>query len=212
MKALQSIAFSPSTCAAELDAFDALLGSSDELSERNDILPFFRAHQHLAAFLGMLNPDVDVFDAIAYEYDLFGDFACDLVVGDSQRRAFTLVELEDATAESIFQKVARKHTPEWARRFDHGYSQLIDWFWKLDVHRQNDDFRDRFGGSDASFFGMLVVGRSKFMGDRERRRLKWRLDRVVIDSHKVSCLTYDDLSRVLRGKLEGLVQLASGAE
>lgn len=212
MKKLERIELSRAACRDDLDAFDALLASSDELSERAHILPFFRSHPHLSAFLGTFNPDIDAFDSLAYEYDLFGDFACDLVVGDSGRRAFTLIELEDASEDSVFRSVAGKHTPEWGRRFEHGFSQLVDWFWKLDVQRQNDDFRDRFGGSDASFFGMLVVGRSSFLGERERRRLHWRRDRILVDSHKVACLTNDELSRVLRSKLERLERLALGGE
>ena len=34
------------------------------------------------------------FDLLAWEYDLFGDFSCDLVVGDSVRKAFNFIEFE----------------------------------------------------------------------------------------------------------------------
>ena len=42
----------PLACVADLDAFARLLAAKPELAEKADILPFFREHPHLAAFLG----------------------------------------------------------------------------------------------------------------------------------------------------------------
>jgi hypothetical protein len=41
---------------------------------------------------------------IAFQYQLFGDFSCDLVVGDSVRHTGLFVEWKDATAGSLFRQ------------------------------------------------------------------------------------------------------------
>ena len=70
-------------------------------------------------------------DLLAYEYPLFGDFRCDLAVADSVTRACTFVEFEDAGPRSLFVQHGDKATREWSPRFDHGYSQVVNWFYKL---------------------------------------------------------------------------------
>src|SRR4051812_41598714 len=94
-KVLEKFAFSPLACRVELRDFEQLL-QRDELSEGQDILPFFETHSHLSSLIGMLNRSIGRIDLLAHEYDIFGDFRSDLVVGDSARFAYTLVEFEDA--------------------------------------------------------------------------------------------------------------------
>ena len=69
----------------ELQCFEALLASKPELKEREDILPFFKKNLNLTALLGTYIHDIANPDRLASEYDLFGDFVCDLVVGDSMQ-------------------------------------------------------------------------------------------------------------------------------
>jgi len=57
-------------CRADLDAFERFLSAKQELSERKDVLPFFRAHPHLAAFLGSYNLVATTFDRLAVEVRL----------------------------------------------------------------------------------------------------------------------------------------------
>jgi hypothetical protein len=64
----------------QLAELQQLLQSSQSLSERNDILPFFRERLHLSASVGLYHPDIIIPDMLAFEYDIFGDFASDLVV------------------------------------------------------------------------------------------------------------------------------------
>jgi len=45
---VSSWTFDRAACLANLDAFATLLGVKQRLSERDDILPFFRSHPHLA--------------------------------------------------------------------------------------------------------------------------------------------------------------------
>lgn len=207
MKALTDFNLSLPASRTQLQAFKQLLDATPELSEGNDVLPFFEANDHLSALVGMLNPNIHRIDRLGHEYDLFGDFRCDLVVGDVRTPAYTLVEFEDARQDSIF-RAGTKYTHEWAPRFEHGYSQLVDWFWKIADLERTGVFAHRFGGSDASFSGMLVIGRRSFVTGRERQRLRWRSSRVVVDSNVVRCLTFDDLY----DELDALLTTFKGVE
>jgi Domain of unknown function (DUF4263) len=115
---------------ADLKDFRALLDDPGrpDLSESKDILPFFKGHPQLCAFMGTYNPSIVDFKNIvtASEFDIFGDHVADLAVGDTTRHQYCFIEFEDARASSIFRKVS-KATPEWAPRFEHGFSQLLDW-------------------------------------------------------------------------------------
>lgn len=75
------LVFDPVQCRYELSEFGHLLKSRRELSERDDILPFFRDRDHLLAFLGTCIPDIGPADRVAREFPLFGDFAIDAIVG-----------------------------------------------------------------------------------------------------------------------------------
>ncbi len=94
-KVLENFTFSPAICRAELKDYDLLLTKS-ELSEKHDILPFFESHDHLSALVGMLNRSIGRIDKLGHEYDIFGDFRCDLVIGYALKYAYILFEFEDA--------------------------------------------------------------------------------------------------------------------
>src|SRR5262245_50329961 len=98
MKEFSRIEFDLARCRREVDAFRALLASKAELDEGADLKPFFESHLQLSALLGAYHWGYSHMDLVAFQYQLFGDFSCDLVVGDSQRKVFGFVEFEDATA------------------------------------------------------------------------------------------------------------------
>ncbi len=125
-KEFKRIHFDPEQCRKEAEQLRDFLASNVELQERKQVLPFFKERLQLSAFLGSYHPDIVRYDLVAHELPLFGDFVADLVVGDSKNSAFAFIEFEDASPESIF--VKRKATPEWSPRFEHGFSQLVDWF------------------------------------------------------------------------------------
>jgi hypothetical protein len=198
MKQFHRLDWNPEQCRKELLAFRQLLGARRALKEKTDILPFFKAHAHLSAFLGSYDSDSTVFDLYAHEYPLFGDFTCDLVVGDSATRRYGFVEFEDAAPNSTF--ISKKATPEWAPRFEHGYSQILDWFWKLHDMEKTDDYADRFG-KGMRYFGLLIVGRTQKLEPREIRRLEWREDMARINSKQIRCRTFDQLADDLERRL-----------
>ncbi len=159
----------------------------------------------------MLNRSIGRIDLPETSTISFGDFRCDLVVGDKSKYAYTLVEFEDARPESIFAS-GEKYQHEWSRRFEHGYSQVVDWFWKISDLERMDDFEKRFGSRDASFFGMLILGRNHFLDPHLRKRLIWRANKVVVNSNNIRCLTFDDLHVELSQLLTTLETMAKADE
>ncbi len=193
MKNLAAVSFDYTLCRQQVEEFRSWLVEKDELSERDDVLPFFRERRHMAVLFGMSHKRIRWADRFATEFDIFGDFASDLVVGEWDRGAYCLVEFEDATRNSIFKKQGKKATREWGRRFDHGYSQIIDWIRKLDGRSPSTDLHDRFGQYEISYEAVLVIGRDSHMDDGEKQRLNWRSDKVSVNTRKVFCLTFDEL-------------------
>lgn len=157
---------------------------------------------------GVLSPALGIVDRVALEYDLFGDFACDLALGDWERKAYCFIEFENAEPQSIFEKVGKKATRDWSRRFDHGSSQVIDWFHKLAKMTDHPDFEGRFGKRSIDYDGALVIGRDKDLVATELLRLEWRREHVVVSSKRVRCVTFDELLRMMQQRLKTLTLLA----
>lgn len=130
----------------------------------------------------------------------YGYFIADLVVGDAKRQSFCFIEFEDAHPRSIFKSGARR-TLEWTPRFDHGASQIIDWFWKLQDQRRTDTFARLFGASSIQASGLLVIGRDSGVTEGDRLRLQWRRENVAVNSQQLYCCTFDELARDLRDSL-----------
>lgn len=195
------LAYDAVKCRRELNALGRLLRDQPHLSERNDVLPFFKARRQLAGLIGTFVPAVGPATEIAYEYSFLGDFSADLMVGNRSKGLFLAVEFEDGGRNSLFQPVRGRSTTDWGRRLEHGFSQLVDWFRTLDDYKKTDKFRKEFGPGHIVFYGLLVVGRNAGLSDADRARLDWRSDRVVIDSHKLSCITFDDLYQALSDRL-----------
>jgi hypothetical protein len=206
-KELSRFQFSLDQCEHELAEFAALLDRKDDLSERDDLLPFFRSRPHLAAFAASWNLHIADIDMLGFEFDLFGSFRCDWAAGHAQSGEFALVEIEDARPHSVFGGGDKYHD-EWGRRFEHGYSQLIDWSWALDMYRDNVDFRKRFGGQLNSFSGLLLIGRSKYLDPTMRGRLHWRVQRVSVNSSRIICMTFDDFREQVGSRVRALRAIA----
>lgn len=200
MTASEPLQFDPARCAAELDDLARLLGARPALAERRDILPFFRAHRHLTALLGSYHPALTTYDFLAYELRLFGAFVADVVVGDWSKKAFCFVEFEDAGPNSVFRR-GRRGTVAWAPRFEHGFGQIVDWFWKLDDLRGTTALSEVFGAPTIDAAAILVAGRDAGMTATERARLEWRRRHVLVASQRIYCCTFDELERDLRQRL-----------
>ena len=201
MKILEHLEFSFVERRREVGELRDWLKSHPSLGERK-ILGFFHQRRRLSAFIASYSPNIHRYDRIAFEYPLFGDFTCDLVVGDSAGNAYCFVEFEDADPRRLFIQRGKKATREWSPRFDHGYSQIIDWFHKLDDMEKSSGYTARFGAATIRHSGVLIVGRDRYLNPGERERLIWRGDNVVVASRAIKCTTFDGLAEVLQARLE----------
>ena len=139
-----------------------------------------------------------------------GSFRCDIAVGDSSAGQFTLIELEDAGPTSVFEPVRGRDYPRWSSRFERGFSQLVDWAWRIDQERQpNPTLEAAFGTSDPKVHYLLVIGRDHWIGDAGRARLHWRRLHNGISGQRTTIWTYDDLLAFLRARLRAAEQDAA---
>jgi hypothetical protein len=199
---LETIAFDPTVFRRELDAFEALLNSKADLAEQEDVQPFFKNNKHLTAFIGTLYLNIAVATEICFEFDLAGDFRADILLGSKKDNQFCVVEFEPGKQDVIFKKQPRRKNPEWSSQFEHAFSQIIDWFYTLEDQKQTAAFQNAFGTAEITFASLLVMGRKNSLDDPKRRRLAWRTKKVLIDSNKVTCITFDDLHAALKEKFE----------
>ncbi len=190
---------------SELDDFARLLDGKGQgdLGESSDLLPFFGAAQQLCILVGLYNTRMSLRKvAIAREFSIFGDHRADLVVGDLATNQYCFCEFEDAKATSLF-KASTKQTPEWSPRYEHGYSQLIDWILWIENNKGNTAYKTRFGADLIYFTMLLVIGRDRHLARPDlRERFHWRSESVVVASKKVHCITYDQLYADLKNWLD----------
>jgi Domain of unknown function (DUF4263) len=207
MAQLKTLALNKQKAKAELKSFKALLegkGKGD-LGEAIDILPFLDANEHLCALMGMYNPNIVDYKniSIAREFSIFGDHKADLVIGDIKNKQFCFIEFEDAKSTSIFNTAGVKSTPDWSTRYDHGFSQLIDWILWIENNKGSAAYAGRFQSMSIKFNMLLVIGRDRDLADPSlRERFDWRSDSVVVASKKVHCITYDKLYDDLSTRLK----------
>jgi hypothetical protein len=194
VKNLQPHTLDPKHCRIEWKDLAALLASNSVLSETKHVLPFFKNRHNLSLLICSYFPKIKAPDRLAHEYEIYGDFVADLIVGDSSVHHYLLVEFENGAADSVFKQKGKKSTPDWAPRFEGAYSQLVDWLWKLEDMRSTADFVNTFGSRHATFQGLIVIGKDMNLSQQEQDRLKWRLDRTMIDSNAVSSVSFNELS------------------
>lgn len=201
MKGFEPIALDRNQLQAELNDFETFLRSTKRLKEREHIAPFFKQRKHLVAALG-LTGGVAVPDRVSTELSLFGDFACDAASGDSVSKAFLLIEFEDATERSVLRSADPGKVKPWSPRFEHGFSQLVDWAWRLECeNRESQAFRRIFGMNDPSIRLLLIAGRDADLDDADRARLHWRANSMTLGTYHMSCLTFDGVLNALRRRL-----------
>jgi hypothetical protein len=188
-------------CRTHVQELKTLLDGSDDIGE-SAFHAFFQPRSHLRALIGCYNPSLAFPDLLAWEYPIFGDFRCDFAIGDSVRKAYTFVEYQDASPNSLFVKQGERANRAWSSRLDRGYGQIIDWFYKLHVMTDTADMEARLGKRSIRYTGVLIIGRDRHLLPGERLRLEWRQDHVVVNSKHIICVTYDQLLDDLLFRLE----------
>lgn len=191
MKRLLKTTPDPSRARIQHQAFVDLLNSTTDLKEREHVLPFFGNSLDLAFLFSHYIPAIINADRIATEFQIYGDFKADLIVGDSSQGKYLLVEFENGSANSVF-KSNKKAIPDWGARFEAAFSQLVDWLWKLDDMRHTDAFENLFERRDAEFTGLIVIGKGMTLAPQEVKRLRWRQDKIRINSLGYSIISFED--------------------
>ena len=95
MKDFKTIVYDATKVRKELAEFDSLLKSRLSLSERKDLIPFFRKREQLSAFMGTYALNIGPGTHLAYEFPFLGDFAADIIVGNRDQGEYLVIELED---------------------------------------------------------------------------------------------------------------------
>jgi hypothetical protein len=203
MKTFEPLTLDRAILAYNLNELEALLSSAAHLRERDHMIPFFKGRPHLCTALGYANSAVELPGRWANELDLFGDFVCDLAAGDDEANAYTLIEFEDAQEGSILSKLAKGKTMKrWSPRFEHGFSQLLDWAWRLSAEAGTSEaFRRIFGGHHPVIHFVLVIGRDADLDQGDLARLRWRANNISLGQYRMSCFTFDGLLQSIRRRL-----------
>jgi hypothetical protein len=114
-KNLKTHLFDATQCRQEWYEFEDLLKSKSKLEERKDVLPFFKKRHDLSMLICNYFPKVVEPNTFAHEYAIYGDFVADLVVGDSSRHRYLLVEFENGIAIVCLSRWARSPLPNGLR-------------------------------------------------------------------------------------------------
>jgi Domain of unknown function (DUF4263) len=177
----------------ELRAFKTLLDTHDDLNEREQVLANFATWPNLCALMGQYNSRLGVGNLIKREFRILPHFRTDLTVRRAGTDNICLIEFEGASDRHIFENSERGIDP-WARHFEKGFSQVVDWTWALDHYRKTGDYIDALGGERPNVVGVLVIGRSTSLSTSVRRdRWEWRRNKVKADSFTLTLVTFDEL-------------------
>jgi hypothetical protein len=113
-------------------------------------------------------------------------------------------------ATSVFEAASGRAYPRWSTRFERGFSQLVDWSWRIDQERQpSSTLEPIFGTPDPKLHYVLVIGRDRWINAASRARLDWRRKHNGISGQQTSIWTYDYLLAFLERRLKAAEQDAS---
>lgn len=201
----KNVVFDKTQCRQQLDELKNLFLNSPEIDETKGVdgglQNIFKKRPMLLALMGRLffselatywNQEVDV-----------GDYRVDFVIANHDKSKVALIEFENAKENSLFVKKTSSKTSisyEWAPRFDHGYSQVIDWVY---LNSQNHGeiekcFKDK--KLDPINFA-LVIGWNKHLQISDlQERFNFRRNETYVDKKNIYCNTFDALLEELEEK------------
>ncbi|NER23723.1 MAG: DUF4263 domain-containing protein [Symploca sp. SIO1C2] len=188
-------------CDKELQELKNFLSKNLAIAEAGDngLQKFFADRPNLILLLGywhfglepaFYKPEVSLFS---------NEFRADFVVADRQKKKFVFIEFEDAKENSIFkiksgQSDSWNTSYEWSPRYEHGLSQVIDWYYRMDDYERTNKFEEYFGHTQVSYTGLLVIGRDQFLKQSGlMQRFLWRSNKTIINSRPLHCITFDKL-------------------
>lgn len=208
--------FDLAQCEKSLNEYGDFLNAKIEIEETGlgSLQEFFEQRLNLLLLMGdMFGPG---FWPTHYqkEFVLLNEFRADYVVSDQTKRKFLFIEFESAKEHSIFSEKNDGKTGisyHWSGRFEHGFSQIVDWQFRMDDYRRSSKIEEHFGSDDITFQGVLVIGRDYFLKKHgTNKRFDWRLKNITVQSRPIHCLTYDKLYHEMVGRLGNLKLLLAG--
>jgi hypothetical protein len=193
--------FNIQACEKQLQEFQAFLQNNIAIRETGNygLQQFFSERPDLILLLGYWHFGLE---PVFYkpEVSLFSnEFRADFIVADRQRKKFVFIEFEDATENSIFKPKSKQSSTsntsyEWSSRYEHGVSQVIDWYYRMDDYERTHKFEEYFGHPQISYTGLLVIGRDQFLQQAGlMRRFSWRSHKTIINSKPLHYMTFDQL-------------------
>lgn len=201
-----------SECDKQLQELKNFLNANLTIQEsgKNGLQAFFSNRPNLILLLGYWHFGLEPAFYKA-EVNLFNnEFRADFVVSDRRKKKFVFVEFEDASIDSIFKPKSRSSDSanasyEWSSRYEHGVSQVIDWYYRIDDYERTNKFEEYFGHRQITYTGLLFIGRDKFIQQSGlMQRFRWRSSKTIINSKPLHCMTFDQLLEELIEKLSTL--------
>lgn len=190
-------------CKREVSELKTLLKKS-KVGEKT-LQRFFRERKNLWALMGMINTKIEGASVnLGREFSFWGDFSCDFVVANEDKSVYTFIEFEEYSNYSIFKKIPSKNTWEYARKFEHGYSQIVDWFCRIDGFKSTQEMKKQFGQEAIKYKGVLIIGRKRDLDADKTQRLAWRTEFVTVQGREVSCMTFDELQEFISNRIKNL--------
>ncbi len=189
MLTLHSHQFDINACTKQIEELRTFLSENVEIEEtgKDGLQTFFSNRPDLILLLGSLHFGLDPYLYKA-EVSLFSnEFRADFVVANRHMKKFTFIEFEDAKKGSIFKRKSRGSASantsyEWSRRYEHGLSQVIDWYYRMDDYERTDKFEEYFGHRQIEYTGLLVIGRDQFVRQAGlMKRFQWRVNKTIIN-------------------------------
>jgi hypothetical protein len=158
--------------------------------------------QLIGKYFGVIRPD-----KIAVELDILGRYTPDIVLIDTQRKTYVMIELEPAETDSIFSGKGKKR--HWSSRYEKGFSQCVDWAGEFAINQQNEQTITGLSNANIRNFA-LIIGRRKFFkpNSLEINRFEQRNSLIThfnfTKKCNYQCIDYDELLSELKNLLSDI--------
>lgn len=201
------------TANTDLTALDKLLAENDELDETGpgSLQEFFTLRPNLLLLMSRAFCPGLLPAAYLPDCSVVHEFRADYAVANQDRSKFLFVEFENAKENSIFSfkaKTKANRSYQWSRTFEHGFSQVVDWYYRISDYQKTSKIEEHFGAPQIDYVGILLLGRDRFLKKAGlKQRFEWRRKFTVINSQHLHCFTFDELALELRGHYDTLIDL-----
>ncbi|MEZ9128609.1 Shedu anti-phage system protein SduA domain-containing protein [Vibrio sp. 10N.222.55.B11] len=194
----------------ELNAYKALLDRQVEIGE-TELQNFFASHIQLMWLMGRVT-GVDAPVKYNAESSVFSKYRTDYMITNEDNSKYSFIEFEEAKLNSIFKSRSGQTTTrfDWSNTFEHGVSQVTDWFYLLSENYGTDLMENEFQCRKINYQGVVIAGRDKSIASPEQNnRLHWRIGNTVIGSKQILFFTFDTLYEAMRDQLDIIKDLST---